>query len=462
MKLTPVELRPLSILRDLPEELIHWLLNNANHLELAVADVMFSKDQSADFMYIIISGSVQRYEEIGGQLLLVDILAQGQVTGMLPYSRMTHYPGPAVALEATRVLRIAKKDFPAMLALSQEFGQRLIAEMSNRVRGGVRLEQQREKMASLGKLSAGLAHEINNPASAISRTAERLNELFARQSTLYLVIAGHPHNQNTVDLIEKYISWTSVAGKEKITALQRSEREEQLADWMENKGITKAWDLAHIFAETSMSLSDFDQLAQTIPGDIISEAIELIAGSNAIAKMIDEIHMAAKDITGLVSSIKVYSHMDQSPEYKQTDISRSLDDTLKMFGYILKQKNIGVNRDYQKDLPTVQANAAELNQVWTHLIENAIDAMDEGGELSLMAGSNNMGVQVRVIDNGSGIAKEIQQQIFDPFFTTKEVGQGTGLGLDIARRILNQHRGQIEVQSKPGRTEMLIFIPYNH
>jgi signal transduction histidine kinase len=175
--------------------------------------------------------------------------------------------------------------------------------------------------------------------------------------------------------------------------------------------------------------------------------------------MVAEIKFSSERVSELVSSVKIYSHMDQSSEHKPTDVREGLDNTLKMFGHKLKQKNIQLTRDYRKDLPVITGNAGELNQVWTYIIDNAIDAMAEDGELCVEIGSNDLCVEVKIIDNGGGIPNDVRHRIFDPFFTTKGVGEGTGLGLDIARRIIQTHRGQIDVRSRPGRTEMIVQLP---
>jgi len=426
---------------------------------LAAQDHMFKNGQPADYMFIIVTGTIQRYEEIGGQWLVVATYGPGEVTGMLPYSRMTHFPGPAVASEPSIVLRIDKKNFDDMLATSHELGQRLVGEMSNRVRGGVRLEQQREKMASLGRLSAGLAHELNNPASAIHRTAVSLADRFADYASLSMTMAKCNLNKTAIDAIEKYWRETLERDLPDLSPLERSENEEELTDWMEGRKVENPWDLSRVFAETGLRLNDLERFANVIPKDILSTALSWVAGFIEINQMLSEITYSAGSISELVSSVKTYSHMDQSTEHKPTNVCEGLDNTLKMFKHKFNQKNIQLTREYQEGIPSISGNAGELNQVWTYLIENAIDAMDEGGELSIVVRRNDWDIEVKVIDDGEGIPEEIRDRIFDPFFTTKGVGEGTGLGLDIARRIENTHRGQIDVRSKPKRTEMFVMLP---
>jgi len=452
------ELNKISILENLPENLLSWLINNGKKIELSADEHMFKKDQPADFMFIVISGTIQRYEEIAGQLLVADIFSSGQATGMLPYSRMTHYPGPAVAKEASQVLRIHKSGFADMLAHSEEFGQRLIAEMSNRVRGGVRMEQQLEKMASLGRLAAGLAHEVNNPAAAIHRTAVVIKELFNKQVEYSLKISRSKIDDRDINEIEDYIRLIKETDKPKFSSLKRNELEEKFIDFLEDQSVEDP-NLSGIFVESGINLKDLQDFAGRFPKENLSDALGLIAANIEVNNMLSEIINSAKGISELVSSIKIYSHMDQSLEHKPVDVRQGMDNTLKMLDYKLKRKKIQLTREYPENLPFVQGNAGQLNQVWTHLIDNAIDALDDGGKIQVRIQSTSLGIEVRVVDNGSGISDEIRDQIFDPFFTTKDIGEGTGLGLEISQRIIRAHRGQIEAQSKSGQTEMFVLLP---
>jgi len=459
MKFTPDELRSLTLFNDLPEKLLEWLCTHGNRIELAIQDRMFTRGHSADYMFVVVEGTIHRYHEIGGQWLVVATTTRGQVTGMLPYSRMTHYPGHSVAAAPSVVLRIDKQKFNEMLAISHEFGQRLVTEMSNRVRADVRLEQQQEKMASLGRLSAGLAHELNNPAAAIRSTSASLAKKLVAHTAFIRGLARIDLKEEVIDAIENLLSVASERNSIELTSLQRSEREEELSNWLEERSIPEAWALVGIFAQAGLNAGDLEQTEKSIPGIFLGNALAWVAGDIEIDRMVDEIKMSAARVSELVSSIKSYSHMDQSIEHKPTDVHEGLDNTLKMFGHKLNQKNIQISRKYSPDLPAIPGNAGELNQVWTCIIDNAIDAMGDGGILSIETNSSDLGVDIKIIDDGTGIPEDIRHAIFDPFFTTKGVGQGTGLGLDIARRIVRTHQGQIEVRSRPGRTEMLVRLP---
>ena len=459
MKFTTDDLRHVNILEGLPEVQLAWLTDHGERIDLAPGDRMFERGQPADFMFIVVRGTIQRYEEIGGQWLVVATTHQGEATGMLPYSRMTHYPGYTVATEISQVLRVKKTDTHEMLLVSEELGRRLVAVMSDRVRGDVRLEQQRERMVALGRLSAGLAHELNNPASAMRSAAASLSEQLAKLSPLVLDLVRHEVNEAAVEATEELRQLARERDSGELSPLERSEREDGLQAFLEDHGVAKAWEIAGTFADGGLTLADLETFAGKVPRTVLGDALAWVGGTLGADRTVAEITSSAARISELIASIKIYSHMDRSPEHRPTDVREGLDNTLTMLSHKLNKKSIRLARDYEEDLPSISANAGELNQVWTNLIDNAIDAIDDGGELRIEAKREEARVGVRIIDNGPGIPDEVRPHIFEPFFTTKGVGEGTGLGLDIAMRIVKTHQGHIEVQSRPGRTEMCVRLP---
>jgi signal transduction histidine kinase len=346
-----------------------------------------------------------------------------------------------------------------MLAVSPEIGQRLVAVMSDRVREGVRLEQQRERMVALGRLSAGLAHELNNPAAAVARAAASVSEQLARLSPLVVGMIRHRMDEASVQAVDHLQRVVRERVSPSLSPLDRSEREEELGGWLEDRGAADAWEIAGTFVDAGLGIDDLEQFAGQVPASIVAEALAWVAGSLGCDRMVAEIASSAARISELIASVKSYSQMDRSTEHKPTDVREGVDKTLVMLSHKIKKKNVRLTYDYQQDLTTVPANAGELNQVWTNLIDNALDAMNDGGKLRIEASREDAWIAVRVIDDGHGISGEVGARIFEPFFTTKEVGEGTGLGLDIAMRIVKTHRGDIEVKSKPGRTEMCVRLP---
>jgi signal transduction histidine kinase len=453
------ELSSLAILEGLPDEQLDWLREHGERVVLAAGDRMFQRGQVADAMWIIVRGVIQGFEEIGGQWLLVATTRRGEVTGMLPFSRMTHYPRHTVAAEPSEVLRLDASLLKELLNVSHELGRRLVAEMSDRVRGDVRLEQQGEKMIALGRLSAGLAHELNNPASAVLRASARLAEHRARLPKLVTALVRHHVSDEGLEALGRLRSLSSAVGESVGSSLDRSEREEALHEWLEERAVVEPWEVAATLADADVTVQQLTDLQETIPDDALSDGLQWVSGGMESDRLVEEIHAAAGRISELVKSIKTYSHMDRSPAHKPTDVRAGLDNTLTMLGHKLKQKGIRLDRQYAPDLPTIPANEGELNQVWTNLIDNAIDAMGDDGELALRVRRKDMWVEVEIVDSGSGIPEEIRPRIFEPFFTTKEVGDGTGLGLGIAMRIVKTHQGHIEVRSRPGKTVMCVRLP---
>lgn len=455
------DLEGVPALEGLPAEEIAFLCTIGELGELEEGDVIFDHDQPAEYLFILLKGTVQFQIESDGTIVYAGALSLGEVGGVLPYSRMTHYTGRTVALEKSRGFRIHKRHFPEMSTKTPNLVQRLVGLMSDRVREATRTQQQREKMMALGKLSAGLAHELNNPAAAIRSSTKTLLDRLSMMPER--VIRAGRHNLSEEQLMTLSAVPQMLAAEQRpiLKALERSRQEEEFADWLEDRGIRSAYTMADTFVEAGFQLECLDEIAQETPEDALEDLLCWVEGHTAIFNLVREISSAAERISSLVESVKSYSHMDRANNKQFTDVREGLEITLKMLGHKLKQKNIEVIRKYADDAPAILGMPGELNQVWTNLIDNAIDAIKgEGGKLEIETRRTNFGVLICITDNGSGIPEEIQSRIFEPFFTTKSVGEGTGLGLDIAHRIINrQHQGYIEVDSRPGKTTFQVSIP---
>ncbi|MEM7350397.1 MAG: ATP-binding protein, partial [Acidobacteriota bacterium] len=331
--------------------------------------------------------------------------------------------------------------------------------LSDRVRDATRVADQREKMMALGKLAAGLAHELNNPAAAVQRAADELQQRLHHSNDLVARLAGHrlePEQMRAITELREAGRPGVGAG---LAALERGDREDELGDWLDDQGIDDAWVLAEAFVDAGLEFDAVRAACRELPERAAPDVLAWIGSGLAARQLMSQVAAASARISSLVTSIKTYSHMDQNPDKQPTDLQEGIESTLTMMQHKLKKKSVRLQRDYADAMPRVPAQVSDLNQVWTNLIDNAIDAVDEGGELVLSTEHDGCSAFVRVTDDGSGIAPDDQARIFDTFFTTKPVGEGTGLGLDIALHIVQQHDGEITLESQPGRTEFTVRLP---
>ena len=458
---TADDLRIAPDFEGLSDDDLQWLADHAEDVRLEQGGQPFTRGEPALHMIVVLEGAFRVFTVKDGQRRLFDTFEAGRVTGVLPYSRMTHWVGEGFAVGPSRFALIHKDDFPDMLHRMPELGNRLVGIMSDRVRESTRGDQQREKLMALGKLSAGLAHELNNPAAAVRRTVGEMQERLAEMPMLVACLSQHALSEGTVREVGRIQQEALGRPTDRLSVMQRSEREDELADWMEDHGMDSGWRMAETFVEAGLKAEDLDRIAEAVPEEAVPAVLAWVEGSLAGHAMLGEIAAASGRISELVQSVKSYSHMDQGTARQPTDVREGLDSTLTMLGYKFKRKSIDLAKDYPDDLPTIEAFGGELNQVWTNLIVNAIDAVGEGGEIRIAAREEPEmeTVAVTITDDGPGVPEEIQARIFEPFFTTKDVGEGTGLGLDIAGRIVRQHGGEITLKSEPGQTSFTVRLP---
>lgn len=454
-----VELRGVPQFADLNEDAIEWLASHVQLVKLEAGQQFLTAGAPADRMIVVLEGELHSHADGGADTGLVFVLQPGQISGMLPYSRLTVFPRASRAVMRTRVATLAKELFPDMLQRIPELGPRLVAVMADRIRNVTREEQHREKLAALGKISAGLAHELNNPSAAAARAAQSLREAVTalRNANLRLDRQALSAEQRSslADLEERVLAYAAL--QQEVDPLERSDREEALGDWLEEHGIADAWMLAATIADAGASVAHLERLPREVPTEAIGDVLRRISASYQVNSLVDQIEDSTRRISGLVKAVKEYSYMDQGSQ-QEVDIHEGLDNTLLILNHRLKH-GFQVTREYDRSLPRICAHGSELNQVWTNLIDNAVDAMGGKGELRIRTSRVRDCVQVEVIDNGPGISSEVKAHLFEPFFTTKGVGEGTGLGLDTVNRIVRQHRGQVRVESRPGETKFQVSLP---
>lgn len=451
------DLRKIGVFSDLTVDQLGWLASKFEEIRLAAGEIFARPGDPAVWLTVILEGEI-RWQRAGDPDGPMYSAGAGQVTGYLPYSRLTHFGGTGRAVLPTRLLRLHRDNFPEMLQRIPEIGQRLVAIMSDRIRETAKIETQRDKLMALGKLSAGLAHELNNPASAAQRAAGSLREALETVRDASIRLARHalsPEQRETILRIERKAQHYQPPAA--VDPLAQSDREESIDAWLKARQIPDSWKIAPVLADAGAEVPMLENLAAEVGEQVVADALIRIASLLTIAKLIGEIESSTKRISDLVRAIKEYSYMDQAP-LQEIDIHQGIESTLTILGHRLKQ-GVAVIREYDPNLPHVSAYGGELNQIWTNLIDNAIDAMNGRGELRIRTKLNLDRILVEIGDNGPGIPPEIQARIFDPFFTTKGVGQGTGLGLDTACRIARKHHGDIRVESKPGDTRFQVDLP---
>jgi len=460
------ELKKVIALSDLPEEHLRWILDHSETREYEDGDQIMKTGDSAEFLFIIIQGKIDFYMDVNGTLVYYlsfeNDAANGGISGLIPHSRMKTSPGSAFAVGRIRALALHKQYFGELEQLSPDFIQRCIGYMTERARMFATIQLQREKVSALGKLSAGIAHEMNNPASAISRIAAELKKRLKLNYDLTSKLLADNVKPEHIDTLRTLAKEKESMPKSTLSTLARIETEDEIMDWLEANGFPQNRQAAETFSEFGFTPHDLDIVCSDVKNDSLIDTLAWLENILISGRLIQDLEEASSRISHLVTAIKSHVHMDQTNDAQRTNILTDIDNTLTLLGYKLRDKNITVKKDTDPNMPMVDAYIGELNQVWTNLIDNAIDAMDKNGELSVQMSSNGKDVTIRIIDNGSGIPKEIQSRIFDPFFTTKKVGQGTGIGLDLVKKTIERHHGEIKVNSEPGRTEFVVCIPISH
>jgi signal transduction histidine kinase len=441
---------------DLPGDQIDWFISQSQELSLRAGETYAHQGDPAEFMFVLLQGEFQWRGELSGESVVLTISA-GEISGILPFSRMKNYGLTGRTLTEARLLKFPAAQFPQLVQKMPELATRLVGKMSDRIREVTRLEQQRDRLVALGKLSAGLAHELNNPASAAKRASSQLRDMVKR-------VRDASHELGRRDLstaqkaeIEKLEATLTQTDAPPPDPLRASDLEEQIDSLLRSHGQEGLWQLSADLAKKNFQPAALEHLFATLDAATARAALVRISTTLEIVGLLNEIESSASRISDLVKAIKEYTFMDQSP-VQNIDIVKTLENTLTIMNHKLK-RGVKVQRDYQPVPLLVNSFGSELNQVWTNLIDNAIDAMGGKGELRVRTYREDDCVVVEIADNGPGISPEVQPHIFEPFFTTKGVGEGTGLGLDTVQRIVKKHRGSIQVLSKPGDTRFQVWLP---
>ncbi len=453
---TSSELSQFPAFAELPADQLEWFLSQSKELKLKAGEVYVKQGDPPDTMFVLLEGDFEWRGDFNGEIVVFPGKV-GDVTGALPFSRMKQYKVTGRSTSGGRILRFPASLFPELIQKMPELVKHLVGVMTDRVREATRLEQQRDRLASLGKLSAGLAHELNNPAAAAKRASAQLRETIHRIKEASLQLGQQELTPTQKAEIEKLESSFTQSDSPPPDTLTISDLEDQIDSLLRSHGQNDLWKLSAELAQKGIKPAALESLFENLDAGTARAALVRIAASVEIFSLLKEIESSTSRISELVRAIKEYTYMDQSP-VQNVDVVKSLETTLTILNHKLK-RGVTVQRNYQPVPFLVNSFGSEPNQVWTNLIDNAIDAMSGKGELRVHTYRDDGCVVVEIGDNGPGISPEIRSHIFEPFFTTKAVGEGTGLGLDTVQRIVRKHKGNIQVNSKPGDTRFQVWLP---
>ena len=443
-------------LSSAPAGEIQWLAERGTLHQFVPGAVVASASEPLRFLWVVLSGRLV-LRRPGEDRKIMEWRA-GDLSGVLPYSRMQMPPGFAVAVEPSDLFALPRTSFPALIRECPEITTSCVHAMLDRARNFKLADFQSEKMSALGRLAAGLAHELNNPASAVSRSASALPESLTSIDRAARELGAAQLTAAQLAAIDELHAFTAAhTTPEYRRPLDRADDQEALAHWLSDRQIDE--EPADVLADVPEALAALERLEAVLDRSKLETVVEYIAAEFAARRLAAEIERAAGRISNLIAAVKRFTYMDQAVAPKPVDLVAGLKDTMLVLNAKARGKNVALGLDAPADLPAIDALGGELNQVWINLIENAIDAAPKNGHVTIAAHPVADGVIVSVVDNGAGISDAIRARIFDPFFTTKPVGVGTGLGLDIARRIVQRHGGEIEFTSTPGRTEFRVQLP---
>ncbi len=448
--------RLFPVLADLRESDILWIADRCTVVDFVSGDVVLRPGDPPDRMLFVLQGELHSIPETqardAGRMY---IFRAGEITGMLPFSRMTRIPRLVTAATRTRIAEFPASEFPEMLKEIPALEPRMVALLADRIKQTTQSEQQVEKLASLGRLSAGLAHELNNPAAAARRAAADLRGALEESVMSTARLTDAVGLETTQRLRDRRKELADRPARH-LSTLERGDLEDQLAATLDGMGFSDAWRIAPSLVDSGVDAGWLESFLAVAPAESRELALECLECNLRATEILRTVEEAADRITRLVGAVKQYTFMDKA-SLGEVDVHAGLDSTLRILAN--KLSSVTVRREYASDLPPIIGLGAELNQVWTNVLDNAADALAGEGEILIRTWAGDGKVSIEIRDSGPGMAPEVAARVFDPFFSTKGVGSGTGLGMDIARRIVEQHRGVIEVESRPGSTSFRITLP---
>ena len=452
------ELRATFLFEAFDDEQLRWVVANTEVVRLPAGTVLFTENATPDAFWVLLDGALQLSHPAEGRRIVLETAdVPGTWGGWMPAFEERPLPLSFTLTVDSRLLRVPKASLRHMLDGGYPLTNHLLAGIST---GSRRLNEQivqQEKLAALGRLAAGLAHELNNPAAAARRAASSLQEALRerdRRAVCLVQMLDEQQVRANLALAKEVADRPPLA----LAPLAKSDLEEEIAAWLEERGIEDGYPMAASFIDASIGLDDLAAMAARVPPATLADALSWLEATTIADELAREITVSVGRISDLVGAIKSYTFMDRDGE-SEIDVHTGIEDTLTILGYKLRKANVEVVREFATDLPKITTQGSALNQVWTNLIDNALDAMAAGGRLTIRTGRRGTELVVAICDTGPGVPADVAGRVFDPFFTTKPIGQGTGMGLDIARRIVREHGGDIGLRSEPGDTRFDVHLP---
>src|SRR5918996_1071576 len=454
------ELRRVPLFAGLSEEDLKQLYQMAETVTVPARQLVLQEGDPGDALYVVLDGELEITKRQGGQDILLAGSRAGEFLGEMSLLEQTPRSASVRTSQESRLLVISQAAFQTLLSCSPSAPLRILHTLTSRLRNNESVLMQNEKMAALGTLAAGLAHELNNPAAAIRRSAAQLRDALTEREHLAAelsALTNDPHQDKMISILQDETAkrtTTSVSSD----PLSLSDQEDVLQEWLEDHSVEQAWELAPVLISFGWDRDELERVTEHFSTIQLPVVVQWLAASSSVYGLLEEVGTSAEAISEIVRAVKTYSYLDQAP-IQEVDLEESLENTLVLLRPKIKP-GISIVREYADDVLCIEAYGSELNQVWTNIIDNAIDAARGQGELVLRTYAKDDDIIVEITDNGPGIPPEIQPRIFEPFFTTKAPGVGTGLGLHIAYNIVvHKHRGQLQVASTPGETRLRVVLP---
>jgi signal transduction histidine kinase len=454
------ELRQVPLLADLSEEDLEQLYGMATTVSIPAGELVLREGDPGDSLFVVLDGQLEVTKRQGRQDVLLAVYKPGQFFGEMALLEQAPRSASVRTLRESRLLVISQAAFQTLLSCSASAPLKILHIVTSRLRSTESMLIQNEKMAGLGTLAAGLAHELNNPAAAIRRSAAQLRDALAERERLAAQLSTLASDKNQ----EEALAALQADATEHTTTVSLydpialSEQEDLLQDWLEDHGVGQAWELAPVLVSFGWDRDELERLADRFTPEQLTIVVRWLGANSSVYGLLEEVGESAEAMSEIVKAVKTYSYLDQAP-VQEVDVRESLENTLVLLRPRI-ESGVNITRDYADDVPRIEAYGSELNQVWTNILENAIDAIQARGELTLRAYPEDGAVVVEILDDGPGIPSDIRSRVFEPFFTTKAPGAGAGLGLHIAYNIVvHKHHGQLQVESIPGETRFRIVLP---